>query len=112
LRPPARGAAWRRCRDRQTAGAGENHPRKGDDTSPRLEQVEEAKVHDSDRRASNDVGIANLHTFIANARHVIADLRAWGRVALIHGAMQLLAAAGVRAGNQRAATGLLSRGSR
>jgi len=96
----------------EAAGAGENHPRKGDDTSPRLEQIGEAKVPDYDRRATNDVGIANLHTFIANARHVIADLRAWGRVALILGALQLLAAAGVLAGNQRAATGLLPRGSR
>ncbi len=95
----------------KAAGAGENHPRKGDDMSPWLEQFEEAKVHDSDRRASNDVGIANLHTFIASARHVIADLRAQNRVALIGGAMQLLAAAGVRAGNQRAATGLRPRGS-
>jgi hypothetical protein len=85
---------------------GENHPRKGDDTSPRLEHVEEARVHDNDRRASNDVGIANLHAFLASTRHVITHLRAWGRVALIRGALYLLAAAGVLAGNQRAATGL------
>jgi hypothetical protein len=104
----------------KAAGVGENHPRRGDDTSPRLQHVEEAKVHDveearvhdNDRRASNDVGTANLPAFIANARHVIADLRACGRVALILGALQLLAAAGVLAGNQRAATGLLPRGSR
>ena len=101
---------------------GENHPRKGDDTSPRLEHVEEAKVHDveeanvhdNDRRASIDVGIANLHlhAFLVSARLVIADLRTWGRVALIRGALYLLAAAGVLAGNHRAGTGLLSRGSR
>ena len=83
---------------------GENHPRKGDDTSPRLEHVEEVRVHDNDRRASNDVGIANLRAFLVSTRHVITHLRAWGRVALILGALYLLAAAGVLAGNQRAAT--------
>ena len=41
-----------------------------------------------------------------------ADLRAWGRVALILGAIRLLAAAGVLAGIQKAATGLRPRGSR
>jgi hypothetical protein len=91
---------------------GENHPRKGDDTSPRIEQAEETGVYDSDRRAGNDDGIANLPAYIASARHVIADLRARGRVALILGTIQLLAAAGVLAGNQRAATGLRPRGSR
>ena len=91
---------------------GENHPRKGDDTSPRLEHVEEARVHDNDRRASNDVGIANLHAFLASTRRVITHLRAWGRVALIRGALYLLAAAGVLAGNQRAATGLRPSASR
>ncbi len=91
---------------------GENHPRKGDDTSPRLEHVEEARVHDNDRRASNDVGIANLHAFLASTRHVITHLRAWGGVALILGALYLLAAAGVLAGNERAATGLRPSASR
>jgi hypothetical protein len=46
--------------------------------------------------------IANSHFFIANAHYVIGDLRAWGWVALILGALQLLAAAGVVAGNQLA----------
>ncbi len=90
----------------KAAGVGETHPRKGDDTSRRLEHIEEAKVHDNDRRASNDVGIANLRAFLASTRHVIADLRGWGRVALIRGPLYLVAAAGVLAGNQRAATGL------
>ena len=96
----------------KAVGLGENHPRKGDDTSLWPEHLEEAKVHDNDRRASNDVGIANLHAFLASTRHVIADLRAWGRVALILGALYLLAAAGVLAGNQRAATGLRPNASR
>jgi hypothetical protein len=95
-----------------TAGVGENHPRKGDDTSQRLEHVEEARVHDNDRRASNDVGIANLHAFLASTRHVTTHLCAWGRVVLILGALYLLAAAGVLAGNQRAATGLRPRAPR
>ena len=46
--------------------------------------------------------IANSHIFIANAHYVIGDLRAWGWVTLILGALQLLAAAGVLAGNQLA----------
>jgi hypothetical protein len=96
----------------EAAGAGENHPRKGDDTSPRLEQIGEAKVPDYDRRATNDVGIANLHTFIANARHVIADLRAWGRVALILGGLQLLAAGRGAGGQPESGDGLRLRGSR
>jgi hypothetical protein len=37
--------------------------------------------------------------FIANAHYVVGDLRAWGWVALILGALQLLAAAGVLVGN-------------
>ena len=45
---------------------------------------------------------ARLHVFIANAHFVVGDLRAWGWVALILGALQLLAAAGVLAGNQAA----------
>jgi hypothetical protein len=44
--------------------------------------------------------VANSHVFIANAHYVIGDLRAWGWTALILGALQLLAAAGVLAGNQ------------
>ncbi len=40
--------------------------------------------------------------FVANAHYVFADLRFWGWVTLIIGAVQLLAAAGVLAGNQAA----------
>ena len=40
--------------------------------------------------------------FVANAHYVFGDLRAWGWVTLILGALQLLAAAGVLAGNQLA----------
>ena len=46
--------------------------------------------------------IANSHVFIANAHYVIGDLRAWGWVALILGALQVFAAIGVLAGNQAA----------
>ena len=46
--------------------------------------------------------IANSHLFVANAHYVIGDLRAWGWVALILGVLQLLAGAGVMAGNQAA----------
>jgi hypothetical protein len=44
--------------------------------------------------------IANSHVFIANAHYVFGDLRTWGWVVLILGALQLLAAAGILAGNQ------------
>ena len=40
--------------------------------------------------------------FTANAHYVFANLRAWGWITLILGALQLLAAAGVLAGNQLA----------
>ena len=46
--------------------------------------------------------VARSHIFIANAHYVIGDLRAWGWVALILGALQVLAALGVLAGNQAA----------
>jgi hypothetical protein len=46
--------------------------------------------------------IANSHVFIGNAHYVFGDLRGWGWMALILGALQLLAAAGVMAGNQLA----------
>ena len=46
--------------------------------------------------------IANSHVFIANAHYVIGELRAWGWVALILGALQVFAAIGVLAGNQAA----------
>jgi len=46
--------------------------------------------------------VANSHVFVANAHYVIGNLRAWGWIALILGCLQLLAAAGVLAGNQLA----------
>jgi hypothetical protein len=48
--------------------------------------------------------IANSHVFAANAHYVFASLRAWGWITLILGGLQLLAAAGVRAGSQQAGT--------
>lgn len=44
--------------------------------------------------------IAKSSVYVANARYVIGDLRAWGWVALILGILQLLAALGVAFGNQ------------
>ena len=46
--------------------------------------------------------VARSHVFVANAHYVFGDLRAWGWITLILGALQLLAAAGVLAGNQLA----------
>lgn len=46
--------------------------------------------------------IANSHIFIGNAHYVVGDLRAWGWVMTIFGAVQLLAAVGVWAGSQLA----------
>ena len=46
--------------------------------------------------------VANSHVFVANAHYVFSDLRFWGWATLIIGALQLLAAAGVVAGNQLA----------
>jgi hypothetical protein len=46
--------------------------------------------------------IANSHVFIANAQYVLGDLRTWGWVALILGTLQMIAAAGILAGNQAA----------
>jgi hypothetical protein len=46
--------------------------------------------------------IANSHVFVANAHYVVGNLRAWGWITLILGVLQLLAAAGVLAGNQAA----------
>ena len=46
--------------------------------------------------------IANSHIFIADAHYVFGALRAWGWVALILGALQVLAALGILAGNQAA----------
>ena len=44
--------------------------------------------------------IANSHVFTANAHYVFGSLRTWGWITLIIGALQLLAAGGVLAGNQ------------
>ena len=44
--------------------------------------------------------IAKSSVFIGNARYVIGDLRTWGWVALILGALQVLAGLGVLVGNQ------------
>ena len=44
--------------------------------------------------------VARSHVFVANAHYVIGDLRAWGWVALILGALQVLAGVGVLTGNQ------------
>jgi hypothetical protein len=46
--------------------------------------------------------IVNSHVFVTNAHYVFGNLRAWGWITLILGALQLLAAAGVLAGNQLA----------
>jgi hypothetical protein len=48
------------------------------------------------------VAIAKSHVFAGNAHYVIGDLRSWGWTMLILGALQLLVAAGVVAGNQAA----------
>lgn len=44
--------------------------------------------------------VARSHVFIANAHYVVGDLRAWGWVVLILGALQALAGVGVLTGNQ------------
>jgi hypothetical protein len=46
--------------------------------------------------------IAASHIFIAGAHYVVGDLRAWGWVMTVFGAVQLLAALGVWAGSQLA----------
>jgi hypothetical protein len=46
--------------------------------------------------------VANSHVFTANAHYVFGNLRTWGWITLIIGAVQLVAAAGVMAGNQLA----------
>ena len=46
--------------------------------------------------------IAKSSVYVANARYVIGDLRAWGWVVLILGILQVLAAIGVVVGNQLA----------
>jgi hypothetical protein len=44
--------------------------------------------------------VANAHVFIANAHYLFGTLNSWGWVTLCIGALQLLGAAGVMAGNQ------------
>ena len=46
--------------------------------------------------------VAKANVFVAGAHYVIGDLRTWGWVTLILGALQLFASAGVLAGNQLA----------
>jgi hypothetical protein len=46
--------------------------------------------------------IANSHVFVANAHYVFANLRTWGWITLIISILQLIAAAGILAGNQLA----------
>jgi len=46
--------------------------------------------------------IANSHVFVANAHYVFGDLRTWGWITLIFGALQILAGCGVLVGNQLA----------
>jgi hypothetical protein len=46
--------------------------------------------------------IANSHVFVANAHYVFGNLRTWGWITLIIGALQLLARGGVLAANQAA----------
>jgi hypothetical protein len=46
--------------------------------------------------------VANAHVFVANAHYVFGSLNSWGWITLCIGALQLLAAAGLMAGNQLA----------
>ena len=46
--------------------------------------------------------VAQSHVFTAHAHYVFGNLRTWGWITLILGCLQLLAAAGVLAGNQAA----------
>ena len=46
--------------------------------------------------------IANSHIFIANAHYVVGDLRFWGWIVLILGALQIIAAIAILAGSQAA----------
>ena len=46
--------------------------------------------------------IANSHVFVAGAHYVFANQRTWGWITLIIGVLQLVAAAGILAGNQLA----------
>jgi hypothetical protein len=44
--------------------------------------------------------VARSHVFVANAHYVVGDLRSWGWITLIFGALQVLAGIGVLTGNQ------------
>jgi len=44
--------------------------------------------------------VANSHVLVSNAHYVFANLRTWGWITLIIGVLQLVAGAGVLAGNQ------------
>jgi hypothetical protein len=44
--------------------------------------------------------ITHSHVFVANAHYVVGNLRAWGWITLTIAILQLIAAAGVMAGNQ------------
>ena len=46
--------------------------------------------------------IANSHVFTAYAHYVVGNLRAWGWITLIVAVLQLIAGAGIVAGNQLA----------
>ena len=46
--------------------------------------------------------VANSHVFVAHAHYALANLRTWGWITLILGALQVLAAAGVLAGRPAA----------
>lgn len=46
--------------------------------------------------------IAKANVFVAGAHYVFGDLRSWGWITLILGALQLLAALGIMVGNQLA----------
>jgi hypothetical protein len=46
--------------------------------------------------------IANSHVFTAHAHYVVGNLRAWGWATLIIAVLQLIAGAGIVAGNQLA----------
>ena len=46
--------------------------------------------------------IANSHVFVAGAHYVFANQRTWGWITLILSVLQLVAAAGILAGNQLA----------
>jgi len=46
--------------------------------------------------------IANSHVFVAGAHYVFANQRTWGWITLIISILQLVAAAGILAGNQLA----------